>query len=257
MTLFDNYFISIRNFIDDSKKKNRQVRKFSIPPNLNGLNGFLEENYRPGSNSNIVLKSETILELGSPSTGSCAMTIYTNNTTLQKDSEITLIGPDVGETKTSGLPFAQIIMTAGKDLGDDDYHKLCRYPNKPDLIKGYMIKSTPENIWSRVSYKAADSGFNFKLLGAAIAKRIKSEFPKVTSVNILFVTSSKEDVLWLHHMGAEIRGLAQKIKEKVWKKRGINILECNQYGHCGLCKDRDVCETIAKLAKNNKRGNMK
>ena len=213
MAIFDKYLTSISNFIEESKRKNRQVRKLCIPSDLDSLNRFLQKNYSPAFNSNIVLKSETFLELGSPSTGSCAMTLYTNNTTILQDGEITLIGPDVGEAKGSELPFGQVIMAAGKEISDNDYHTLYRYINVSNLIQGYMVKSTSENIWSRISYKAAENGFNFKLLGASISKQIKTELPKVTSVNILFVTSNREDVLWLHQIGTEVMEIAKRIKD--------------------------------------------
>jgi hypothetical protein len=110
-----------------------------------------------------------------------------------------------------------------------------------------MVKSTLENIWSRISHSAAKNGFNFMLLGAAIASRIKVALPKVTSLSILFVTSNQQDLIALRHIGSEVRKISQEIKTKIWNERGINILECNRYGHCGQCDDRTVCEAITKL----------
>lgn len=253
MITFENYFSSIFKYVEELRKKNRQVRKLSLPSDLDSLNRFLIENYNPAFTSGIVLKSETFLELGNPSRGSCAMTIYTNNTNMLKDGEITLIGPDVGEATATGLPFGQVIMAAGENLDNYDYHALCRHANVPDLIEGYMIKSTLENIWSRISYDAAENGFNFLMLGAAITSRIKVELPKVTSLNILFVTSNQEDIIALRHIGSEVREIYQKIKEKIWDERGVNILECSRYGHCGQCEDRAVCETITKLTRKHRK----
>jgi hypothetical protein len=251
MTIFDRYITDIIEYVEEAKRNNGQVRTLYIPSDYVLPSSLLSPNEDHGSGANIVLKSETFLELGGPMMGSCAMIIYTNDADILTDGEITLIGPDIGEAESSALPFGQAIMVAGEELGDDDYYKLLRYANISDLVNGYMVKSTLENVWSRVSYKAAESGFNFKRLGAAIARRIKTDFLKVDFVSILFVTSDKEDVSRLHQIVTGVRGDAQKIKEKIWKRRGVNLLECGLEGHCGLCKDRSACERIKKTVMAN------
>ena len=49
-------------------------------------------------------------------------------------------------------------------------------------------------MWSRVSKNAAEKGFCFETLGRALMAIFKSDMPKVQAVEILFVTSSKEDL---------------------------------------------------------------
>lgn len=248
MAALDEYFESIAEYVRESKMEHGQVRKFYISHNSEYLKTFPGENYDPQPGSNIVLKSNTFLELGRPSIGSYAMSLYTHNMDALTDGEIILIGPDVGEFQSPELPFGQVIMVAGKELGNDDYYRLLKYINKSNLIKGYMVKSTSDNIWSRISHQAAKSGFNFILLGAALMRQIKIELPKVMAVSILFVTSDKRDVLRLRTIGKGIREIQQKVKEKFWEDRGVNLVECSLDGHCGLCKNKKVCEAINKIS---------
>ena len=54
--------------------------------------------------------------------------------------------------------------------------------------------------WSRVSGEAVENGFSFSILGSALSKKLK-EFNYIDSVEILFVTSSAEDVRELKKTG--------------------------------------------------------
>ena len=176
------------------------------------------------------------------------MTLYTDSSELLRDGRIILIGPDVGESSSGQLPFGQVIMVGGEHLNDNDYHQLLQWQNVSDQIEGYMVKSILENIWSRISHTAAQKGFSFEILGAALMRRIKSEMPKVQSVEVLFVTSNKEDVLELNKIGKPVREAARNIKEKIWRDRGIDILACKPGGHCGSCDDKSICDDIKKIA---------
>ncbi len=57
-----------------------------------------------------------------------------------------------------------------------------------------MIKSIPQHMWSRVSLDAAGKGFNFEILGRALMAIYRSAVPKIEAMEVMFVTSSKEDL---------------------------------------------------------------
>lgn len=244
MAVFDQYIVAVNQYIDHLKGKGRPVRGFA---DLNPCDDFLFANDRAGSGAKIVLRSDTFLELGSPASGSCAICLYSDHPELIQDGRITLIGPDINESPSGQLPFGQVIIVGGEDLDDDDYYAL-NLLNGSELIAGYMIKSTPENIWCRISNDTAQKGFNFKALGSVLMKHFKTEEYKVQSAEVLFVTSSKEDVMALHQIGEPVRDLTRNIKEKLWKDRGVDIFDCVPGVHCGACSDKAVCDEIRKMA---------
>ena len=247
MAVFDQYINKVYQYIDELKKKDRPFKEKSVIGDIEHITQFLFADDASRKGSTIVLKSDTFLELGNPAVGSHAMTLYTDNPSLINDGRITLIGPDIQEASSAVLPYGQVIMAGGEKLEDQDYNPLLLSQNVSDKIQGYMVKSTPENIWSRISYGAAHKGFNFDVLGTALLRKIKDELPKVQSVEILFVTSGKDDILVLNRVGVPVREAAQKIKKKIWKDRGVDISACRPGGHCGACENKSVCDNIRKI----------
>lgn len=247
MAIFDPYINSVNHYIEELRKNDRQERVLFSLSDTEAIRSLLTVNTEQRSGSSIVLKTDTFLELGSPAAGSCAITLYTDKPGLLKDGRITLLGPDVKESPSKVLPFGQVIMAGGEHLTHEDYELLLQYQNISYLIKGYMIRSTTENIWCRISLEAAQKGFSFEVLGTVLIRHIKSVLPKVESVEVLFVTSTREDIVELNNIGQPVREIARNIKEKIWKDRGVDIFECKPGGHCGSCADKSVCDNIRKI----------
>jgi CO dehydrogenase/acetyl-CoA synthase beta subunit len=244
MAIFDAYIELTSGYVEELRAAGRQVRELSLagdpPPPLPLKIG-------PGAGSGLVLKSDTFLELGSPTAGSCAFVLSSERTSLIRDGRVRLIGPDVRESPAGVLPFGQVIM-AGVALSGEDYQLLVQSQYTGDWIEGYMVKSMPGRIWSRVSNEAAEKGFGFEFLGTALMQLVKDQVPKVTAAEVIFVTSDKADVQRLGAIGTEVSSIAREIRKKIWEKRGIDISDCAFGGDCGSCGDRSVCTEVRKIA---------
>jgi len=248
MAAFDEYIEETNTYVEGLRARGRQVRErypgnHASPPFKIG----------PGASPGIVMKSDTFLELGSPATGSCAFALYTDHAALVQDNRIRLIGPDVQESPSATLSFGQIIMVAGETLTDQEFQLLIQSQYVGDQIEGYMVKSTPGHIWTRVSRAAAGKGFCFGFLGMALIQLVKARIPGVTAAEIIFVTSDKADVQLLGEINARVSGVAREIKARLWSDRGINIAECAFGGHCGSCDDKAVCDEVNKIAHARKK----
>lgn len=244
MTTFDIYIDQISDYVDAMCKNGRLARETSCA----NSRFFLPFKVGTGASSGLVMKSDTFVELGSPTAGSCAFAVVTNQVTQLTDGRIRLIGPDIAESPVETLPFGQVILAAGEALTDDDYPALIESQYIGDWIEGYMVKSTPGRIWSRVSIDVVHKGFCFATLGQALIERVKSQIPHATAVEILFVTSDKIDLQPLQRIAGEIGAIAQSIKEQRWKERGIDIADCAFGGHCGSCPDKSVCDEVKKVS---------
>jgi CO dehydrogenase/acetyl-CoA synthase beta subunit len=244
MAVFDAYIRKVAEYVEVMQGSGRQVRVFDCPGAPDRLLDGVPVKVGPGASSGIVLRGDTFAELGSPEVGSCAFPLWTNNTALIKDCRITLIGPDTLESRGASLPFAQIIIAAGKELSEKQHSALDESQYISDQIEGYMVKSTPGRMWTRISNTVAEKGFGFEALGRALIAIYKSRVSEIEAMEIVFVTSSKEDVRKLDEIAEQVKKISKDITRETWLARGYDILECTLGWDCGSCPDKSVCDDI-------------
>jgi len=244
MTILDPYFRKVAEYIKQLEKNGGQLRNFDCPTDIDKLIEATPVRVGAKANPSIILRGDTFAELGSPDTSSCAFLIWTEDSSLLTNGKITLIGPDIIESEGASLPFAQVIMVGGAELSNEDHSALDHTQYISDQIEGYMIRSTTERMWSRISKDAAHKGLNFHTLGMALMTIFRNAIPHVQSIEILFITSSKEDVKQLDDIASQIHEISKNITREKWLAKGIDILECTIGGDCGSCSDKPVCDEI-------------
>jgi CO dehydrogenase/acetyl-CoA synthase beta subunit len=247
MAVFDVYIKKIAEYVEAMQAGGRQVRAFDCPGDPERLLNELPVRVGPGAGSGIVLRGNTFAELGSPEAGSCAFPLWTKNTSLVKDGRITLIGPDILESKGASLPFGQILIAAGGKLSEKQHSVLDESQYVSDQIEGYMIKSTPGRMWTRISNNAAEKGFGFEALGKALMAIYKSHASQIEAMEVVFITSSKEDLRRLDEIAEQVKKISKDIIRETWLARGYDILECTLGWDCGSCPDKPVCDDIKTL----------
>lgn len=198
----------------------------------------------PGANPGVILRSDTFVELGNPAEGSCAAVLWTTDPGLVVDGRIRLLGPDIPEAQGASLPFAQMVIVAGPSLGPDEHEILMGIQNLSDTVEGFMAKSTSEYVWARVSGASAAKGLDLDTLGRVLLQRVKASVPGATSAEVVFVTSSRDDVRSLSDLAATARQIGSDILRQTWKDRGFD-LECDF--DCSSCTDQEVCDDIREV----------
>jgi len=247
MAIFDVYVKKLSEYVGEMQGKGRQVRETDCPTTISKLLEGLPVRVGPQASSGLILRGDTFAELGNPEAGSCAFLLWTDNPSLIRDGKITLIGPDIQESSGASLPFGQVLMVGGVGLGKEKHAALEQNQYIADQIEGYMIRSVSQLMWSRVSKDAAKKGFCFETLGRALMAIFKSEVPEVQVMEIVFVTSGKEDLQPLDDIGTQVRKIAKDIVRENWKAKGIDLLECNFGWDCSSCPDKPVCDDIKEL----------
>jgi CO dehydrogenase/acetyl-CoA synthase beta subunit len=245
---FDRYIKETDRYVEKMRDSGRPIREFTSTDPL------CPSPFKVGPGTGIIVKRDTYLELGSPATGSCAFVLYSNRVSLVHDGRVRLIGPDVPESPPGARSFGQVIIAGGETLTDKDYNSLVQSQYTGDKIVGYMVRSMPGFIWSRISNHAVQKGFSFGFLGRALVTLVKAAIPKVTAVEVVFVTSNKADVDILSRIEVPASRLAGKIKSRIWKEKGIDISDCPFGGHCGACKSRSVCDRLRKVSRDREKG---
>lgn len=244
MAVFDAHIARLAAYVAEMHGSGWRTREFSLPCGVTELTQGLPIRIGPGANRGIILRADTFMELGNPTAGSCACVLWTNDISLVRDGRVTLIGPDISEARGRSLPFGQVLLVGGDDLGAEEHESLGQSQYVADQIEGYMVRSSSRNIWSRVSNDVAARGFCFAFLGRSLMALYKSSAPKVRVMEIVFVTSSREDVLRLEDIAAPARELGAGIVKEQWKAKGYD-LECDL--DCRSCHDRNVCDDVRKI----------
>ncbi len=242
MAGFDEYIAEVTALVDRLEAAGREVVRSAPAPS--SAIGSLPVRVGPGANPGIILRSDTYAELGSPEAGSCGLVLWTDDPTRVCDGRITRVGPDVAGRPGASLPFAQIVIAAGRSLTADDHSNVVQSQVVADQIEGFMVRSSSANLWCRISKDAAAKGFCLETLGRALMQIVRAGIPAIDAVEVVFVTSSREDVLAIREVAERAREVGRKIVEDYWKAKGYD-LECDF--DCGSCTDKDVCDGIREI----------
>lgn len=252
MSVFDPYIPRIAEYCADLRARGRQVRECHRPGDPGQLIEGLPVRVGPGASQGIILRGDTFLEIGNPEAGSAAFLLWTDHPALVSDGRITLIGPDIPESPGASLPFGQVLIVGGSGLGPKDHQTLEHAQFVADRIEGYMIRSVPQVIWSRVRKEAAAKGFRFETLGRALMSIFKTDVPGVEAMEVLFVTTSRDDLEPLSATGAQVNKIFKSILKDEWKSKGFDIYVCSSGYDCQSCPDQPVCDDIREVIKVRK-----
>lgn len=237
----DIYIQRVLEYVEKKRKEGRSIKEIIAPTRMEHITNGFPLKVGPRSSSGIILEEDTFIELGNPSTASCAFVLFTDEVSFVCDGRITLVGPDISEASERKLPFAQVITVASANEYSDHHYTLVeRTQYVSDQIEGYMIRAVPQRMWSRISTEAARKGFSFEVLGKALQAIYREKLPFVDAIEVLFVVSSREDVEELYAMGSEARKITRQIKE-------IKKKEYTPEDVCHECDFEKVCDEIKKL----------
>ena len=241
MNPFDSYFALIQDYVNDLRDRGRTTRVW--PP----MSVDEVDTAATGRSEGIILKDETAVELGGPRTASSTFVLWTDDLSLISDGTTTLVGPDVPELQDAHPPFGQVTLVGGPTLGRDAQPRLERAVHAAERAPGYMARSTGGRIWSRVSSQAVCAGFSFRALGSGILRRLPAATPDIAASEILFVTSSEDDVRALERIGAQVRKLAHDLRRERLRETADGALECDTEISCDACPDNEVCSEIREM----------
>jgi len=250
MNPFDPYFQRIRVYTKDLENRGRSVRVWFAE---------LSDNIQRTPNhpsSPLILKENTAVELGGPQTAGSTFMIWTEDVSLISNGRITLVGGDIAEASGGTLPLGQVTLVGGPTITKEIQPRLEREQYAAERVPGYMVRSTGGRIWSRVSDQALDNGFSFRSLGATILCHLRAKLAAVNVAEILFVTSSIDDVQNLERIGAQVRKLSHDLRRQRIKETSNGGYECDTDISCEVCPDNEVCSEIRKIITIRKKGSQ-
>jgi CO dehydrogenase/acetyl-CoA synthase beta subunit len=238
MGLFDKHYKEITTYLDRRREKG-SISEF----NHNGQTQWPSE-----KNRNLVLGQDTAVELGNPKDTSTSFLLWVNDPEKVKNGRITVVGPDLPQLNGQQVPFGKVVIVDASDFDEENSYdrfremELLRY----DIhLKGYMMRgvSQQQREWSRVSKAAINNGFSFQHLGGALIDQF-SQMPYVRSVETIFITSSKEDVLEMQKTSNSIGHLISAMN-KMAEEMSFDCDECEYSEVCGDVEElRSMRDTL-------------
>ena len=230
MNPFDPYFQRIRDYTKDLENRGRGVQVWFTEPS-DSIKGTPNQPSSP-----LILRENTAVELGGPQTAGSTFMIWTEDVPLISNGRVTLVG--------------------GPAIREEIQPRLEREQYAAERVPGYMVRSTGGRIWSRVSYQALDSGLSLRSLGATIISHLRDKLAAVTVAEILFVTSSVDDVHNLERIGVQVRKLSHDLRRQRIKETANGGYECDTDISCEVCPDNEVCSEIRKIITIRKKGSQ-
>ncbi|HEY50051.1 MAG TPA: hypothetical protein G4O13_08415 [Dehalococcoidia bacterium] len=249
MEPFDVHIEKLSRYLNDVKRK-RQFREIRCPTGSAELLEDLPVFVGNLEKANLILKEDTAVELGNPSVASCAFLLWTPNLSLVRDGVINLIGPDIQEAIGESLPFAQVLVVGGAEIKAQHHLLLEQHHVISNKIEGYMVRAAPQRqrMWTRVSKEAVEKGLTFEVLGRALMAIYKSELPVIEATEVIFITSSKEDVKGLESIAADVHRIKDKALSSKFIVKDDGSYECtSEYADCTECPEQDICDEIRDI----------
>jgi len=145
----------------------------------------------------------------------------------------------VGDTPSDKNPFGKVVIAGVKGFDEANAFDRNReiHMKKFDIsLKGHMLRSASHYLaeWHRISNRAVKDGFSFYDLGSALIGAYK-KLNYVVATEVVFVTSSNEDVAGLYDFG---KGSARIIKAMSKMVNEMNY-DCSDCSYQDICNDAD------------------
>ncbi|MEJ5186002.1 MAG: hypothetical protein WHT46_02840 [Candidatus Geothermincolales bacterium] len=226
MGIFDGPLSEIRRFIDEGKTLGKIS---SFPPSAAG-----SPTEEPGEPS-VILQEETALELGHPLAGSLFVLAWDEEPT---EDHIHLLGPDLDQLPPGKCPFGMVVMVGGSFRDQYETYRDLRERIYQARLPGFMIRVFPgtQSIWCRVGRKALREGMDIRRLGSAIVASLRRN-PSVEGVEVLFITSSAEDLGALSPPARLCSDITDALT-KMYEEMNFD---------CESCEYVEVCEAVDGL----------
>ncbi len=183
----------------------------------------------------VLLQEDTAIELGHPLAGSLFVLAWEDGPIKDR---LYLLGPNLTELPQGKAPFGLVVMAGGSFQDQYETYRDLRERIYQTRLPGFMVRVFPsnQNIYCRVGREALREGLNLNLVGSALISSLK-ENPSVEGVEVLFVTSSREDLLSLSSPARRCLEITEALT-KMYEEMNFD---------CESCEYVEVCDAVDGL----------
>lgn len=237
MDIFEQYFDDVRQTLASRNLQDQTNIAFFDP----------EKTLARGRAGEIILSSDTAIELGHPQTESLAFLMWSEAPDKVSDGRITVIGPELNELATGKAPFGKIILIGVHGFTEDNAYDRFQ---ELDMIRtrlclrGYMLRFVPQQNreWGRISRQALQSGLALRAIGNELIREYR-KLEYVDAAEVIFITSSADDI-------RKFRPTGEKVSQII---KAMNKIFDDLEFDCAACDFSDVCDEVEGLRGMHKR----
>lgn len=201
--------------------------------------------------ADVVLASQTAVELGHPRTDSCAFVLATWQSGLVHDGRLSRIGSDFSALRPDVLhPIAQIVLLQLRSGPPPDPFGLDTAQYLINRLPGYMVRTVPGRLWVRVATSALRRGLSFSDVARALMFTYREEFPEVVGVEVVVASEGADRIQSLSPLATEAAILAGKHKKLVLQPDGD--VECADLS-CEACDEKPTCDALRDVVIKRRR----
>jgi CO dehydrogenase/acetyl-CoA synthase beta subunit len=196
------------------------------------------------SAEDLVMASDTGVELGAPGSVSLNAVLWTAEPGLVTDGRMTIVGKGIthvgARSDYTQLTLLQSDVGTGLDpfKAETTQYLIRRLP-------GVMSRAVPGKLWIRISRQAVAHGIDFALIAAALREAYRQAVEGVTAIQSVFITCSGNDADALATLVAEARANAAKLRHGFVS--GDRDFSCERL-NCDNCENQKVCDLIRETA---------
>lgn len=232
----------MREFLTDRQGR---ITSFTEPFDFSTLSQKFGLAERKKGLPEVILAEDVAIELGHPSTASQSIILITFQQELIQHGLISVVGPDFDEMGNSDRhPFAQVVMLVVRPGGVPDPFEMENTQFLTNRLPGYMVRSVPGRLWVRISKHGRASGLTLKTIGSSLISAYSKDFEGIEGAEIVFVTSSKDDVEALSQVAVEANILSGRHKKLILGMDGE--IKCTDLD-CEDCEEKPVCDGLRDI----------
>jgi len=240
MQLFEDIIKQLHSFVDN-KRAAGMVTEYEVDS---------MKRWPAGKSGEIVMQSDTAIELGHPDTESTAFHLWTNKTGHINDGRVVIVGPDLDQINQKVRPFGKIILLEVEGFTQENSFERHRDIGRMRYdfnFSGYMMRAVSQagREWSRVSCQALEDGFSLALLGHELVHAYRTNL-FVKAVEVIIITESADDV----RMVAELADRSERLIQALNKMAGELSFDCDTCDYTDICSEveglRSMRDTLQK-----------
>jgi CO dehydrogenase/acetyl-CoA synthase beta subunit len=241
MNIFDRCFDDVRQILTSGDLKNH-TEIFSFNP---------ESTWARGKPGDLILSSDTAIELGHPQTESIAFLMWSDSADRVNDGRITIVGPDLDKMVHDKGPFGRIILVGVHGFTEDNAYDRFQEMDMVRMklgLKGYMLRAVPQKNreWSRISKQGLRQGLSLTRIGNELIREYR-KLDYVDAAEVIFMTSFTEVI-------RKFRPVSENVAQIT---RAMNRIYDNLELDCDDCGFKAVCDEAEGLRSMHKQAREK
>ena len=192
--------------------------------------------------SNFIDASQTVLELGHPTTSSIFIGIVTDHDALFEPDRVTILGKPISELPPGRHSLALILFVKVAETDERARRNLNQHILSCNRLGGIMVRLASGRIWFRFSQKAVAKGLTLDGIGRHILGEIHADHQRCEAAEVMFVVGDRADIECLRPV---VEKQAQDRNDH-YQSALVEKMACETGLDCEQCPETETCKVLRK-----------